>query len=94
MLRRHGHAGQAELAGLTEQVLRELAALVDHGRSRPHDLLGEVPDGLLQQALLLRELQVHGRRSISGEISDRNARSESAYRVHEYRSAASARPRA
>ena len=65
MLGRHGHAGEAQLARRAEEVLRELARLIDHGGPRPHDFLGEGADRVPEKLLLLGELQIHGRRSIS-----------------------------
>ena len=60
----HGHARQTQLARGREGAARKFAGLVDVGRPGPHDALGELADRGLQELLLLRELQIHGRRSI------------------------------
>jgi hypothetical protein len=66
-----GDSGEAQLAGLIEERAREFAALVDFLGARPHDLLGEPADGLLQQLLLFGELDSHGfplRVGIAGRV--------------------------
>ena len=58
------HAGKPELARGGEQVSGKLSALVDGRGARPNHVLGEFADRGLKELLLIRELQVHGRRSI------------------------------
>ena len=51
--------GQAELARRAEEVLRELARLIDDGGPRTDHLFGEGADRVPQKLLLLGQVEIH-----------------------------------
>jgi hypothetical protein len=73
MLHGDGHPGEAELSRLDEDVLRELAGLIDPGGPRAHDLLGEVPNAGLKESLVLGKLEIHDAGEYTGKVGSRQS---------------------
>ena len=71
VLLREGHAHQAELGELGDQLVREAVLAVELGGYRRDPLLGELADGRANELVLGREVEVHSveRREASSTMS-------------------------
>src|SRR5262249_39931814 len=66
VLGRHRDSRQTELPRCPEEVLRKISRLVDRGRAGLDGLLGKLPNRVPEELLILRQLEIHGTRSIPG----------------------------